>query len=268
MDHNQFPVAQLYATPSRLSASRPQLPARDECDCADRPRRRRAHRRYQGSARVLQNRGGAYASPGWSPLRLVKRRLAAAVAGRCVPGSAMPAQLTSGPGKRSRAQLAGRRLETIVCCRHIRPATGDRIVATGPSRARPGPSGSSGCAWERELPTLSSLLGLAVRVRILGATRRPATALGRRVARSVRPDAAPATSGVARRRCGGVGDVLWVARPRGSGGSVAVVVVGWLEVVLVEVAGDRGAELDALEVRGAEVDAGPDASVDVFLQRV
>jgi hypothetical protein len=49
--------------------------------------------------------------------------------------------------------------------------------------------------------------------------------------------------------------------------AVLVVLVGWLEVVVVEVAGDRGAELDALEVRGPEVDAGPDASVDVFLQR-
>jgi hypothetical protein len=62
------------------------------------------------------------------------------------------------------------------------------------------------------------------------------------------------------------GDVVWGCAP-GSGGSVAVVVAvaGWLEVMLVEVAGHRGAELDALEVGGAEVDAGPDACVDVFL---
>jgi hypothetical protein len=45
-------------------------------------------------------------------------------------------------------------------------------------------------------------------------------------------------------------------------------VVDWLEVVFVEVAGDLCTELDALEVGGPEVDAGPDAGVDVLLQRV
>ena len=59
--------------------------------------------------------------------------------------------------------------------------------------------------------------------------------------------------------CGGVAP--------GPGGSVAVVVDG-LEVVVVEVARDGRAELDALKVGGPEVDAGPDASVDVLFQRV
>jgi hypothetical protein len=58
------------------------------------------------------------------------------------------------------------------------------------------------------------------------------------------------------------------SRPGGSSGGSVVVVAGWLEVVFVEVAGDRGADLGALEVGGAELDAGPDACVDVFLQRV
>ena len=108
----------------------------------------------------------------------------------------------------------------------------------------------------RQLPGPPAFVGAATRI------DRPVASIGA-------AERGPATSGVARRRCGGLGRCAAGSRaPGGSGGSVVVVVVKWLEVVLVEVAGDGGAELDALEVGGPEVDPGPDAGVDVFLQRV
>jgi hypothetical protein len=63
-------------------------------------------------------------APARSTLCLVKRRPAAAVAGRCVRGSAVPAQRASDSGQSGRAQRAGERLEAIVWRRHIRPARG------------------------------------------------------------------------------------------------------------------------------------------------
>jgi hypothetical protein len=213
----------------------------------------------------VQNRGGAYASSG-----AVDPLFGEAEAGgrrrgslRSWFGCAGAAGIGLG-AERSRA-AGGRTSRSDRLAPSHSACQGHRIVATEPSRAGPGPSGSSAVRRSgrcRRCHHFRSawLSGCAVWVPRV-ALQPPLVDASREL---VRPDAD-------RRRAVSLvaGRVVWAGRAVGShpnwGASRVLVLVDWLEVVLVEVAGDRRAEPDALEVGGPEVDAGPYARVDALL---
>jgi hypothetical protein len=141
-------------------------------------------RRYQGSARVLQNRGGAYASPGAVAPPIGEARAGGRRRGSLRSWFGYAGGADIGPGEAQSRAAGGQtprndRLMPSHSACHGRSHRRDTAV--------PGWTWTVGqfglCVGAGGADAVITLLGLVVRVRSLGATRRPATVFGRRVAR-------------------------------------------------------------------------------------